>query len=208
MRSHYRHCLPLLAACAAAAIATAQAPGPAPSGNRSVDLPLPPAPEARERVDVSDAQLGLEVQARLYEQLDVSNLSAVVRYGVATLDGTVRAEPDRQRAEELAREIDGVESVVNQIAVAGALVLAVADEAEAVAEREGADIETAVTQSLRSDATIGSRSINVTVDELGNTVTLTGEVTSEEERESAGRLAVTAFPAGQVRNQLEVRQRL
>ena len=199
MRSHYRHCLPLLAACGAAAIAIAQAPQPAP--------PSTP-PEARERVDVSDAQLGLEVQARLYQQLDVSTLSAVVRYGVATLDGTVRSEPDRRRAEQLALEVEGIDSVVNEISVADQLVIARADEAEAVTKREGTDIETAVIHSLRTDATIGSRPISVTVDELGSTVTLTGQVTTEEEKETAGRLAVSAFPAGQVRNQLEVRERL
>ena len=92
--------------------------------------------------------------------------------------------------------------------VADPLVVAVADEADAVTQRESASIETAVTESLRSDATIGSRPIRVTVDELTNTVTLTGQVTTEEEKESAGRLAVSAFPAGQVRNQIEVQQRL
>jgi osmotically-inducible protein OsmY len=202
MRSHHHFHLPLFAACAIAAIATAQAQQPAPPAN-----PAPPAPEARERVDVSDAQLGLEVQARLH-QLDLSNLSAVVRYGVATIDGTVRSESDRQRAEEVAREVDGVDSVVNELNVADPLVFALADEADAVTQREGLNIETAVTQSLRSDATIGSRPIRVTVDELTNTVTLTGQVATEEEKESAGRLAVSAFPAGRVRNQLEVQQRL
>jgi hypothetical protein len=33
-------------------------------------------------------------------------------------------------------------------------------------------------------------------------------VTTEEEKERAGQIAVSAFPAGTVRNQLEVRQRL
>ncbi len=205
MRSHNRFRLPLLAAAfAAAAIAAAQAPQPAPSPAN----PAPPPPEARERADVSDAQLGLEVQARLYQQLDVSNVSALVRYGVATLDGTVRSEPDRLRAEELAREVNGVDSVVNEIVVADALLLAVADEGDAATRREGDSMEAAVIQSLRSDAKIGSRPINVTVDELTNTVTLTGQVTTEEEKETAGRLAVSAFPAGRVRNQLEVQQRL
>jgi osmotically-inducible protein OsmY len=204
MRSPNHFRLPLLAAaCAAAAIATAQGPQPAPAAN-----PPPPPPEARERADVTDAQLGLEVQARLHQQLDVSNLSALVRYGVATLDGTVRSEADRLRAEELAREVHGVDSVVNEITVADRLVLALADEADAVTQREQSDIEMAVMQSLRSDAAIGSRPISVTVDELANTVTLTGQVTTEEEKVNAGRLAVSAFPRGQVRNQLEVRQRL
>ncbi len=86
------------AACAAAGLASAQAPQPTP----------PPAagttPEGRERVD-SDAQLGLEVQARLNQNLGVSNLSSIVRDGVVTLDGMVRADADLKRAEELALEV-------------------------------------------------------------------------------------------------------
>jgi osmotically-inducible protein OsmY len=39
-------------------------------------------------------------------------------------------------------------------------------------------------------------------------VTLSGTVSTEEEKERAGRIAVSAFPVGQVRNQLEVQQRL
>jgi osmotically-inducible protein OsmY len=191
----YRSILPLLAACTVAVIASAQ------------PQPSPPAEGARDRPNVSDAQLGLEVQARLYQQLDVSNLSALVRYGVATLDGTVRTEPDRRRAEDLAREVRGVDSVVNELTVADPLLVAVADEANEVTQREGADLETRIHQALRSDAALGSRSIRVSSNELTNTVTLTGTVTTDEEKERAGRLAVGAFPAGQVRNQLAVEPR-
>jgi osmotically-inducible protein OsmY len=195
MDSPYRSILPLLAACTVAVIASAQPP------------PSPPAEGARDRPNVSDAQLGLEVQARLYQQLDVSNLSALVRYGVATLDGTVRTEPERRRAEDLAREVRGVDSVVNELTVADPLLVAVADEANEVTQREGADLETRIHQALRSDAALGSRSIRVSSNELTNTVTLTGTVTTDEEKERAGRLAVGAFPAGQVRNQLAVEPR-
>ena len=50
--------------------------------------------------------------------------------------------------------------------------------------------------------------ISIVVDETTNAVTLTGAVTTQEEKERAGLLAAEAFPAGQVRNLLEVRQRL
>jgi osmotically-inducible protein OsmY len=193
--------LPWVAACIAAGTASAQAPQPAPPDAAS-------APEAHEPANVSDAQLGLEVQSRLYQTLDVSNLSALVRYGVATLDGSVRSEADRQRAEQIALEVHGVESVVNELTVAEPIIVALADDAEAVAERESTDIETAVATQLRSDPLLGSREIRVESDELTNTVTLTGTVSTEDEKEQAGRIAVSAFPAGQVRNQLEVRQRL
>ena len=55
---------------------------------------------------------------------------------------------------------------------------------------------------------LGSRDIHVETDEIGNTVTLTGTVSTDDEKEHAGRVAVSAFPTGRVRNQLEVRQRL
>jgi osmotically-inducible protein OsmY len=199
--------LSLLTACTAAAIVTAQAPQTAPPAQ-----PAPPtvdsAAPARERVTASDAQLGLEVQVRLFQELGVSNLSAIVRYGVVTLDGMVRTEADIKRAEELALQVRGVNSVVNELSVAQPLSVAVANDAAAVRQREGNDIEAAVTGSLNADAALGSRSIRVVVDELTNTVTLTGSVATAEEKERAGSLAVQAYPAGQVRNQLEVRQRV
>jgi len=192
--------LPMAAACAAAAIASAQAPQTAP--------PADSASAARERPQISDAQLGLEARVRLFEGLGISNLSVLVSQGVATLGGAVPSEADRQRAEELVREVPGIRTVVNNLRVADPLTLALADEAAAEAEREKANVENTVAERLRADAVLGSRSIDVEADELGNTVTLTGTVTSEEEKERAGQIAAAALPAGNVRNLLEVRQRL
>ncbi len=193
--------LAFLAACAATAAATAQAPQPAPLGSQ-------PAPEARELANVSDAQLGLEVQSRLYQALEISNLSALVRYGVATLNGSVGNEQDRQRAEQLALEVKGVDSVVNKLAVDTPVVIALADQAQQIVQRQSSEAETAVMNRLRLDPVLGSRNIRVQADQVGNTVTLTGTVSTPEEKESAGRIAVDAFPTGRIRNQLEVQQRL
>jgi osmotically-inducible protein OsmY len=199
---HYQSRLALLAGCAAIAIVSAQQPLPAPP------LEPPAAPESTGKPDVSDAQLGLEIQARLFQTLDVRNLSALVRFGVATLDGMVRTEADRQRAEQIALEIAGVERVVNELTVADDVVIALETESNKIVERASVEAEDAVTQRLHTDAVLGSRDIKVDADGLTNTVTLTGTVSTEEEKERAGQLAVSAFPAGQVRNQLEVRQRL
>lgn len=190
---HHRYLL--LAACVAATVASAQAP-PAST------------PAAETRRNVSDAQLGLEVQVHLFQELNVSNLSSIVRFGVVTLDGMVNSEAERRRAEQLALTVPGITSVINELRVADASIVAIANEAQALAERETTNIETAVTERLSSDATLGSRQIVVEADDLTNTVTLSGTVSTEEEKERAGQLAVGAFPAGQVRNQLEVRQRL
>jgi osmotically-inducible protein OsmY len=199
MRRHHGSGLSCLVACTAAALASAQAP-------RS-DSPATADAPRRERTDVSDAQLGLEVQGRLSQELGL-NVSSIVRQGVATLDGMVRSDADIKRAEQLALEIDGVHSVINKLRVTQPLSIAIAEEAAADREREGANIELDVAARLNSDPTLGSRPIRVVVDELTNTVTLTGTVTTPEEKDRAGALAVEAFPAGHVRNQLEVRQRL
>jgi osmotically-inducible protein OsmY len=196
-----QHRLLLFAACVVAPVASGEAQQPATSTAAI-------SPEAEARRNVSDAQLGLEVQVQLFQELNVSNLSSIVRHGVATLDGVVNSEGDRQRAEQIALSVPGVTNVVNELRVADATIVALTNDAAALAERETTRIETAVSERLSSDATLGSRSIVVEADDLTNTVTLSGTVSTEEEKERAGQLAVSAFPAGQVRNQLEVRQRL
>ena len=84
MGRHHRLCPLLLAACAVAA--SAQPP----------ELSHPAADPwaiARGPAKVSDAQLSLEVQVRLSQQLDISNLNALARFGVVTLDGKVLPKP-------------------------------------------------------------------------------------------------------------------
>lgn len=191
----------LLTAWAIGASAAAQAPEPAPRTDSAPSV-------AEGRRNVSDAQLGLEVQVHLFQELNVSNLSSIVRYGVATLAGTVNSEEERRRAEEIALTVPGITSVVNELRIADATILAIANESQALAERATQDVETAVAERLNSDATLGSRQITVVADDLTNTVTLRGTVSTEEEKARAGQLAVSAYPAGRVRNQLEVRQRL
>jgi osmotically-inducible protein OsmY len=205
MRQHHPYTLSLLATLAVSSVAPAQ------QQEERAEPPIAevdPAPSTSERVGPSDPALALEVQARLYQAFPMSNMSVLVRYGVATLDGVVRSESDRQRAEGIALEVPGVERVVNDLSVAPPVTVAAADEAQAITERQNASVEEDIERRLRADATLGSRDIQVVADGLTNTVTLTGTVSTEEEKEQAGRIAVTAFPVGQVRNQLEVRQRL
>lgn len=203
MRSRCQYLLSLLAAFAASGAASAQ-----PERSEPPIAAVDPAPSTSERVGPSDPGLALEVQSRLYQQVADSNMSVLVRYGVATLDGVVRTEADRQRAEEIALQVAGVESVVNDLTVAPPVAIAAVDDAQAFTKRENTSVEDEVAQHLRMDAALGSREIRVVSDKLTNTITLSGTVSTEEEKQRAGQIAVKAFPVGQVRNQLEVRQRL
>jgi hyperosmotically inducible periplasmic protein len=200
MRRH--HYLPLLATLAAATVASAQ-PEPSPPPSEA-----PPKPSTSERVGPSDPGLALEVQARLYQEMPNSSLSVLVRYSVATLNGNVRTDADRQRAESIALGVPGIAGVDNKLSVAPPVTVAAIEDAAVTTSRENDDIEEKVAQRLRTDAALGSREIRVIADGLTNTVTLSGTVSTEEEKERAGRIAVSAFPVGQVRNQLEVQQRL
>ncbi|HWN38792.1 MAG TPA: BON domain-containing protein [Gammaproteobacteria bacterium] len=200
MRRH--HYLPLLATLAAATVASAQ-PEPSPPPSEA-----PPKPSTSERVGPSDPGLALEVQARLYQEMPNSSLSVLVRYSVATLNGNVRTDADRQRAESIALGVPGVAGVDNKLSVAPPVTVAAIEDAAVTTSRENDDIEEKVAQRLRTDPALGSREIRVIADGLTNTVTLSGTVSTEEEKERAGRIAVSAFPVGQVRNQLEVQQRL
>ena len=196
----YRYCLPLLAVIAATAAASAQ-PQQAPPRDAAE------RPSASERVGPSEPSLALEVQARLYQALSSSNVAVLVRYGVATLDGVVRTEAERERAQEIASQVPGVDEVVNELTVAPAVTVAAVDNAKVTTNQENTNTEETVTQRLRMDAALGSREIHVVANGLTNTITLSGTVSTEDEKERAGRIAVSAFPVGQVRNQLEVRER-
>jgi osmotically-inducible protein OsmY len=205
MRPSNHYILPLLAALAASGVASAQRERTEPP---VAEVEPAPNPSTSERVGPSDPGLALEVQARLYQALTDSNMSVLVRYGVATLDGVVRTEADRRRAEEIALQVPGIDSVVNDLTVAPPIAIAAVDDAQAITAQENMNVEDQVAQELRADATLGSRDIRVVADRLTNTITLSGTVSTEEEKERAGQIAVKAFPVGQVRNQLEVRQRL
>jgi osmotically-inducible protein OsmY len=126
-------------------------------------------------------------------------LRAEVRDGVATLHGTVRSESERLRAANVARGLTGVQSVLNELVVD-----ATAANDPPLQSDEGA-LGTAVAAQLRGDPVLGSRDIQVTADRRSNTVTLTGEVGSQAEKERATRIAASAFSAGHVRNRLQVR---
>ena len=163
--------------------------------------PLDPLDRRAELGGPIDAQIGLQVQAELNQALDISNLSALVRDGVATLQGVVRTEDEKTRAEQIARRVDGVERVDNEIVVdAARLAAAVSNHAEGPTA-----LDAIVRASLQRDPDLAARDISVTT--RTNIVTLTGEVASEAERQRAERIAAETREVAQVRNRLSVRSR-
>ena len=146
----------------------------------------------------SDAQVGLEVQAQLRQQVQVANFNSQIQNGVVTLRGTAHSEAERMQAEQIARRINGVARVENQIVVDAGRAAAVDSNHSDIDASLGA----AVQQSLRSDPRVHAGSIDV--DTRSNIVTLTGVVRSNEEKELAGRLAGQTREVAEVRNRLAV----
>ncbi|HEX5048655.1 MAG TPA: BON domain-containing protein [Gammaproteobacteria bacterium] len=146
----------------------------------------------------SDAQVGLEVQAQLRQKVQIANFNSQIQNGVVTLRGTAHTDAERMQAEQLARQINGVARVENQIVVDAGRAAAV-DNTHTDTD---ASLEAAVRQSLRSDPSLHSGTIDVMT--RSNIVTLTGVVRTNEEKELAGRLASQTREVSEVRNRLAV----
>lgn len=150
----------------------------------------------RERAP-SDAEIALRVQQQLTQQIATPGVSAEIVNGVATLRGTVGTENERDRAAQTARRVDGVTRVKNEIVVNAQ---AAAAHAEA---NDVPPIDVAVKSKLKEDAKLKDEPIDVR--ERNSIVTLTGRVSSIDEKEQAGKLAAEVAGVSEVHNRLDVR---
>lgn len=127
-------------------------------------------------------------------QIDVDTLD-----GVVTLRGKVDSETMKASAEKIARDTDGVRTVVNELVV---------EEQEGSERREenneDLNIKTAVGRALTGDDDV--RRVNVDVDVTDGVVTLSGVVHNEAEAAEAERLAREVEGVKEVKNELEVEQ--
>jgi osmotically-inducible protein OsmY len=145
----------------------------------------------------SDAEIALRVQQQLTQQIAAPGVSAEIVNGVATLRGTVGTENERDRAAQTARRVDGVTRVKNEIVVNAQAAAAHADA------HDVPPIDVAVKSKLKEDVQLKDESIDVR--ERNSIVTLTGRVTSIDEKEQAGKLAAEVAGVSEVHNRLDVR---
>jgi osmotically-inducible protein OsmY len=68
---------------------------------------------------IADGWITTKVQSQFYLDGDIKgrDINVETQDGVVTLNGTVDTEAEKQTAETIARETDGVTRVVNQLAV-------------------------------------------------------------------------------------------
>ena len=131
----------------------------------------------------ADAARALEMRAGVPEAVQ-----AVVHSGHVTLTGTVPTLYHRIIAEKAVCHIAGLKGIANHITVVPGV--------------SAADVLRSITQALHHDATTSGRGIGVSVS--GHTVTLSGQVATWHERESAERAAMHAPGITEVVNQIDI----
>lgn len=146
----------------------------------------------------------LETSLQNSDQLKDAEIKVRVEQGEATLSGTVESNEQRKLAEDIARDVEGVESVQNKLKVKSA------DDRTAAAERSIslrqrlADLSTTAVikrQLLTSD---GLKGMQIDVDTRNDKVTLSGSVTTEDQRARAEAIAKEREGIAEVVNNLQV----
>ena len=150
----------------------------------------------------------LEAVYALNRHLSAFAIDTEVDKGIVHLTGKVQADIDRDLAGELAKNIDGVVEVDNNLTI-------VADARVTPKEGEdrsfGAWIDDATTTASVKSKLMGNpntKGMQIDVDTRGDVVTLSGEVASGEEKSLAEELARNTGDVKDVRNQLVVRKAL
>ena len=162
--------------------------------------------------NVKDAWLTGRIESMylLNEHLSPFAISTDVENGVVTLTGTVESRVDRDLAAVLAEGIDGVVEVENELTVGAPNTDA--DALEQSAERTGRrdfgswvdDATTTAAVKSRLIRNASTKGLQIDVDTNEDIVTLSGRVSTEEERQLAAELARNSSDVADVRNNLVV----
>jgi len=151
--------------------------------------------------DAMDAWIDGKVEATLLfnGNLNSFEIDTKVNMGVVTLSGTVDTQVDRKLAGELAKDIDGVREVNNELSVVREKLDETDDEYTGFVD---AKIATVIKTRLLSSREVSGTNIDVNVE--GLKVTLSGSVASKEERDLALEIAKNADDVQMVTDKLKV----
>jgi hyperosmotically inducible protein len=146
----------------------------------------------------------LEAVYALNRHLSAFAIETEVDEGIVHLTGNVQQDIDRDLAGELAKNIDGVVDVSNELVV-------VADARSPSPEAEGRSFarwidDATTTASVKSKllSNPNTAGMRIGVETRGEVVTLSGQVASAEERDLAEELTRNTGDVETVRNQLTV----
>jgi osmotically-inducible protein OsmY len=160
---------------------------------------------------IKDAWLHGKLESSLLfnEHLNSFDIDTDVKNGTAYLRGAVESDIDRDLAGEIAKSINGVTKVENELVV-DKTKAAMSKDDEAAKERQGfkqsvinATLTARIKSQLLMNGNTGGMAINV--DSKQGVVTLSGVVKSDEERDLAVRLASNTNGATSVTDRLVVK---
>lgn len=167
-----------------------------------------PADPTSFKGEASDAWLTgkVEMAYTLNEHLNPFEIDTDVRSGVVTLSGMVESDIIRELAGEIAKGIDGVVDVNNDLEV-GISERATANSAAEERRNFPTWFDDATTTAAVKSKLVANSSTNglqIDVDTREDVVTLSGSVESEEQKALAGELARNTGDVKGVRNLLVV----
>ena len=142
-----------------------------------------------------------ETTLLLNGNLDSFDINTDVKNGKVTLTGKVESDVDKALAAELIANLDGVESVENELTVLNNDTISDSDIMQTLKDTK---VETVVKTRLLLESEVRGTDIEVEVDE--GKVTLTGEVKTQAAKDLAGAIAKGATDVTKVVNELEILQ--
>ena len=152
----------------------------------------------------------VEMAFTLNEHLNPFAIDTDVESGIVTLRGTVESDIDRDLAGEIAEGVEGVASVNNELIVDTETTTGANDEHTAQIEQADSNwfTDATLTASVKSRLLANGNvdALAIDVDTAGSVVTLSGRVSSEEEKDLAGQVAENTSDVDEVRNMLVVDQ--
>lgn len=148
----------------------------------------------------------IETVFALNRHLDGFAIDTEVAGGAVHLTGRVESDIDRDLAGEIAKGIEGVVSVDNDLVVEGNSRVNQASDTHRPLSVWVDDATTTAAVKTKLLANGNTDGLDINVDTRGDVVTLTGEVGSTEEKQLAEQLARNTDDVKDVRNQLVVRR--
>jgi osmotically-inducible protein OsmY len=149
----------------------------------------------------------LEGTYLLNRHLNVFTIHPETNKGVVHLTGTVESEIDRDLAGELAKGIDGVVSVKNDLVVKTGSSQAKAANSKDTGRTFGQFVDDATTTAMVKLKLLADPNINglkIAVETRGDVVTLSGKVGSAEQKQLAEQLTRNTGDVKNVRNALVI----
>lgn len=170
--------------------------------------------DASFKTSVNDAWLDGKLESALLfnQHLNSFDIDTEVKHDTAYLSGIVESSIDKDLAEKIAKSVDGIQKVENNLIV---------DRAKAKQKPANNSPDSSQRHGFRqvvSDATLTARiksellansntsGFDIDVDTHSGNITLTGKVSSDQEKDLAEQIAKNASKDGNVRNKLIVKK--